>query len=103
MDRSDIITLIKTNDYQDSLGVWHEDEIRRDVFCHVSSATNQEWNAAMQNGLKAAYVFSVFAPDYDNEEVVEYNGNKYSVVRTYRSIDDGLELHCMTKKGTQDE
>lgn len=101
LDRSDIIQLIDIEAIQDNLGVWHNNEIKRAIYCNVSSVTSAEWHSANQEGLKAAYVFTVFGPDYNGEELVEYNGARYSVIRTYRLKNDNIELHCGTKKGTQ--
>lgn len=103
IDRSDSLLLISENQYQDDHGVWHDDPQVREVYCQVTSATNQEWHNANQNGLKAEYVFTVFFEDYEGEQVVEYNGESYSVIRTYRLDDDNIELHTGTKKGTQNE
>lgn len=101
MDRSDIITLIKTGEQtQDSNGVWHKTETTRTVYCQANSVTRSEFFAAGREGLNPEYEFTLFFADYDGEEVVEYNGKRYAVYRTYIGRNDTIELYAERKGGT---
>ena len=102
-DRSDVICLIKSNQTQDELGVWHDHETSREVFCHVQSTTTTEWYAAEQSGMRATWNFILFGDDYEGEDIVEYDGERFSVLRTYMLEDGNIELHTGTKKGTDHE
>ena len=42
--------------------------------------------------------FTVFFGDYENESVVEFQGNRYAVYRTYRA-GDYMELYVERKIG----
>lgn len=100
MDRSDVITLVKqaytTNEY----GVQVPTETRRDVFAQVDSVTASEFFEGGRNGLNPELRFTVFAFDYEDERVVEYNGSRYAIYRTYLARDDDLELYAERKGGT---
>ena len=100
MDRSDVITLIATTQTQDAYGVWRKTETRKDVFCNVQSVTQSEFFEGGRNGLNPEYRMSMFYGDYDGETIVEYNGKRYAVYRTYRQRTDILELYVERKGGT---
>lgn len=103
IDRSDVIKLIKVTETQDAAGVWRKSETSRDVFCHISSARMSEWMAAHQTGLRAGKVFTIFFADYQGEDLVEYQGERLSIYRTYQRQDEGLELHTRHIKGVDYE
>lgn len=100
MDRSDVITLIKTVRAQNDFGVWENTETTRDVFCDVGSVTRSEFFEGGRNGLNPAYVFTMFFGDYEGETIVEYNGNRYAIYRTYHAKTDVIELYAERKGGT---
>lgn len=102
----DELTLIKithtTNDMGDSLEV----EDRTNILCSLQSVTMSEHYQAAKHDVKPEIVFVINKYDYDNQQQVEYDSNKYRVVRSYmpksgqssrnQSIDylDKLELVC---------
>lgn len=100
MDRSELITLISVTRTQDDYGIWRETEKGNDIFCQVNSVTQSEFFEAGRNGLNPEYRFTVFFADYNNEEIVEYKGERYSVYRTYLRRNDVLELYVERKGGT---
>lgn len=99
MDRSAVITLIKRTFAADSIGQQIPTETTRDVFCSVSSISQSEWFEAGRNGLKAEYRVDMFFPEYEGEEIVEYNNTRYGVYRTYRRNNEVLELYLERKSG----
>lgn len=100
MDRSQVITLVKTNRAQNAVGVWTEALSCRDVFCQVDSVTRSEFFDGGRNGLNPEYRFTMFFGDYDGETLVIYNGMAYSVYRTYHGRNDTLELYVERKGGS---
>jgi hypothetical protein len=42
----------------------------------------------------------MFAPDYQGELAVEYNGIRFSVYRIYRATSDKMELYAQREAGT---
>lgn len=103
MDRSDVINLISITRTQDEFGVWRPTEKKTDVYCQVSSVTQSEFFEGGRNGLNPEFRFTVFFADYNDEPIVEYNGKRYSVYRTYQGRTDTLELYVERKGGTNGE
>lgn len=103
MDRSDVIKLIKTVQTQDDFGVWRPAETEREVFAQVNSVTRSEFFEGGRNGLNPEYVFTMFEADYEDERIVEYNGLRYAVYRTYIGRNDTLELYAERQGGTNKE
>ena len=101
MDRSDVIKLISRTYTQDGILQYVPEETEKQVFCNVRSISRAEWFDAGRSGTKPEYVFTVFAPDYNEEKIVEYNGRRYGVFRTYRGRNETLELHVEAKGGIE--
>lgn len=101
MDKSDVIRLIGTTTQKDEYGVPRVvDTEPREVMCQVGSVTRSEFFNAGRNGLNPEFVFRVFFADYEGERIVEYNGKRYGIYRTYHGRDDVVELYAERKGGT---
>lgn len=100
MDRSDVITLLKTTLTVDEYGVERRQTEGRDVFCQVDSVTRSEFFEGGRNGLNPEYRFRIFEGDYQDEVEVVYHGKTYSVYRTYHERNDVLELYVERKGGS---
>lgn len=100
MDRSDVINLISITQQQDEYGQWVDTPTSKQVFCQVESVSQSEFFEAGRNGLNPQFKFTLFGGDYDNEPLVEYKGNQYSVYRTYLTKSDKMELYVERKGGT---
>ena len=99
MDRSDVIKLIKQTYTMDSIGQQIPTETERTVFCNARSITRNEWVAGGQMGLNPQLQISMFAPDYEDEKIVEYKGVRFSVYRTYKASNEILELYLENQVG----
>ena len=108
MDRSDVLTLISETFAEDELHIYRKTEKRRDVFVNVSSVTASEWFEGGRNGLNPQYRFTMFAPDYEGEQICEYTDpytgktDLFRIYRTYRRKTDELELYAEKRKGAVD-
>lgn len=94
MMRADVIDLI--TETESAHGV-HDTvtETARTVYCTVRSVTRSEFYNALNAGVQPEYVFVLALSDeYQGERVVRYHGQKYRVVRTYVTEDDGIEITC---------
>lgn len=100
MDRSNVINLISSTKTQDDFGVWRETLTERQVFCNVRSVTQTEFFEGGRNGLNPQYVFTMFRGDYEDEPMVSFEGQTYSVYRTYIRRDDTIEVYVERKGGT---
>ena len=98
MFRADVIKLIAAGEATGSFGECAETQ--RTVYCEVKSVSRNEFYMATAQKLKPEIVF-VLADyaDYANEPVVEYNAERYTVIRTYRT-DSQLELVCQRRTGS---
>lgn len=99
MDRSQVITLLSVTRTQDNLKVWHEVPTQRQVYCEVSSISQSEWFEGGRNGLNPALRFRMFAPDYQGEKTLLYNGTEYSVYRTYVDRNELIDLYTEQRRG----
>ncbi len=99
MDRSAIITLIKTTYEKDRNGVQRPQESARQVYCQVKSVTSSEFFEGGRNGLNPEYRFTVFFADYEGERICEYQGKRYAIYRTYQEKNDNLELYAERQGG----
>ena len=94
MMRADVIDLI--TETASAHGV-HQSvtETARQVYCTVESVSRSEFYTALNAGIRPEYVFRLaLAEDYRGERVVRYRGQKFRIVRTYMTQDDGIELTC---------
>lgn len=95
-----MIYLLSAAKTQDQYGVWREELTKRQVYCQVDSVTASEFFEGGRNGLNPSYRMIVFFADYEGESMLEYNGNTYSIYRTYHRRDDMMELYVERKGGT---
>ncbi len=95
---TDEITLIADKTTIDSAGYPVTAEKCRDVFANAKSVTRAEYYEAMRSGISASIVFVVSSHDYRDERIVEYEGRRYKVERTYFTDADHVELTCSEVK-----
>lgn len=96
----DIITLVSYTKQKDNYGVERVTPVTRDVFAQVHSTTRQEFFDAGRNGLNPSFMFSIFAGDYEGETECRYNGDQYSIYRTYISHGEERTHISNTKSGS---
>lgn len=92
----EVATLIKRV-YSD--GDWKE--TNRQVFCGIRSIGQSEFYQA--NATTYRPELKIVLADYleyDGENIVEYNGQRFRVVRTYRT---GLELEIVLESASKEE
>lgn len=94
------ITLIGAVSYQkDEYGNFIPEETQTTVLCDLKSVTRSEFYSAAQAGLNPSQVFELNGFEYNGESEVEFLGEKYSVIRTYRPSYETIELTCERKAG----
>lgn len=73
----------------------------REVFCGLRSVTRSEFYQANATGYKPELVF-ILADyyDYNGETLVDYDGQRYRVIRTYRT---GQALELVVTKASAEE
>lgn len=83
----------------DKYGNQSMEEIRRTVYAKEHSVGQKEFFAAGQGGLKPERVLEVWTFEYDGEDAVELDGERYNVYRTYDRDDEKTELYLNGKAG----
>lgn len=99
MDRSNVITLIGEAFTKNEYGVQIQTETRREVYCNVTSVSLSEWSEGGRLGLNPEFRMTMFAPDYLGEKVLEFNGVRYAIYRTYYGRNDTLDLYVERRSG----
>ena len=99
MNLQDVITLRKSTATVDAYGVTRLQWETSDVYAKVESVSASEFFEGGQNGLKPEYRFTVSVWDYNDEMELAFNGQLYSIYRTYRRSLDLVELYAERKAG----
>ena len=90
----DVLTLIRLETTLDEYGDPVISEIRREVFAEQMSIGQKEFYQAHAVGLQPEIKFKLTDYlDYENEQCVEHTGQRYRVLRTYRT-GQMLEIVC---------
>lgn len=95
---SDVLNLITETFTQDDYGNDVAQETKTEVFCEVYSISQNEFFSAGREGHRPSFRFDIFFDDYNGEKIVEYNGKRYLIYRTYQR-DDTMELYAEMRVG----
>ncbi len=73
----------------------------REVFCRMASIGQREYYEAQAVDVypECKFILADYL-DYDNERLCEYDGQRYRVLRTYRT---GLELEIVVARASAEE
>lgn len=89
------LTLLGVGYIQDDIGnEIPSDEVPRKVLCKVESVGRNEFYSAASSDLRPEIVFTIHKYEYENERKVKFEGQKYSVIRTYAQGIEEIELTC---------
>lgn len=92
--------LIRETYYLDEIGQPIPIEEVIEILCHIESIGQSEFFSAGQNGINADLRIVTQSVNYNNEQIIEYNGQRYGIYRTFRRNDsDEIELYCEWKGG----
>lgn len=99
---NDAIRLIPVDEGVDKGNITRETKEAgaRDVFGHCYSAGEREFYDASQAGYDLALKVRLWAWDYAGEQLLDWENERYRVVRTYRDREHRtVELTCERVKG----
>jgi SPP1 family predicted phage head-tail adaptor len=88
------LTLITQIMIEDEIGNQIPVETKTIILCGLKSVGRTEFYNAALTGLKPELVFVVHGYEYNGEQVVEFEGAKYRVIRTYATGFEEIELAC---------
>lgn len=92
MTRPDVIWLI--TETANAHGV-HDSvtETARMAYCTVRSVSRSEYYTALNAGIQPEIIFALtLSDDYRGERYLRYHDQRYDVIRSYVTEDDGIEL-----------
>ena len=62
------------------------------VFCNKKSVGHSEFFRGQQAGIQADFKVDVHTVDYSGQQLAEFNGKRYQILKTYEINDDTIEL-----------
>lgn len=96
-----VIKLVSQQFNKNQYGVPVPDPAYKEIFCEVKDITRSEYYGTGRAGLNDTYMARIFSAEYNGEELVEYNGQTYSIYRKYEIPNsDYTELYFEKKGGT---
>ena len=90
----DIVDLITLEQTQDQDGYMTNTETSATVFADVNSASRSEFWEAYKAGLEIAISVTMRFEDYSGQKLLDHNGKRYKVERTYSVDKERIELNC---------
>lgn len=100
---TDVITLIEIGNVKDELGTRIPEIINEnEIFASKKSVRSSEFYQAQQSGMEVVAVFRVWSGDYNNERVIRYNDEYFTVIRTYEK-GDFIEISTTKRQGVFQE
>ena len=83
---NDVITLVTTTATQDEAGVFHDTEVKRDVFANPYTIGANAYMAAQSAGLHADAEFQIRSAEYNGEQVVRRGEGENEIEYTVETV-----------------
>jgi len=99
MDQTVTINLVKEAITYDEIKQPIKTLTSREVYAQLRGIARAEWFEAGRNGMNPDMTFIMSALDYQGEKIIDWNGVRYGVYRTYIGRNDRIELYCEKKGG----
>lgn len=100
MNRLVDVTLISQTETYDDMGVPAVTENETTIKGNFQSVSAQEFYRGGEIGIKPEFVVKVWEREYNGETVLEYEGKRYIIYRTYLVSDGRTELYCQKDIGS---
>ena len=92
-DQITLIALAEPDERINAAGFPNEfAETKTEVFCNKKSVGYAEFFNSQQAGITVSFKADVHAVDYEGQQLAEYAGKRYSILKTYCIDDDTIEL-----------
>lgn len=72
---------------------------RSTVMGYEDRLSRNEFYQAGQSGIELSKLFVIHPFEYSNEKIIEFEGQKYTIIRTYQRDHEELEIVCQAKLG----
>lgn len=91
---SEIIEIVSLDIIVDDNGFETSTEVKTEVFADKKSVRSSEFYEAQKLGYKLSVMFVIKPYEYNGQEYIYYENEKYKVERTYEKDTEKLELIC---------
>lgn len=71
---------------------------RRTVFANKKDVRQSEFYQAATQGIKLDTMFAIRSVEYNGEKILEHDGIRYNIIRTYDKNGELTELICSSKE-----
>lgn len=90
----DICKLGTVKEVENSLGELVSDIFYREdyIFCNEKSVTMTEFYQAATTDYKPSIVLEVKICDYDGQRFIFYEGKEYTIIRSYKTSSEDIEI-----------
>ena len=99
MQYTEILYLIKQNEYQDEIGNIEHTEQQTKVYAKKNVVGTKEFYNAVAVGITPTAELQIKKLNYNDEEEAIYNNQRYSVIRTFPKGTNDLVLVLGIKTG----
>lgn len=98
MNRAYKIKLVKLSYFPDAIGQLVPSETYTEPFAIIRDVSRTESERPVE-GLRPSKVFDLLMTEYDGEDIIEFQGERYTVYRTYLRDDARIELYTGVRIG----
>jgi len=98
MNRAHKIKLVKLSYLPDAIGQLVPTETYTEPFAIIRDVTRTESERPVE-GLRPSKVFILLMTEYEGEDIIQYEGETYTVYRTYLRDDARIELYTGVRIG----
>ena len=91
---SEVIELVSLNTIVVNNGFEIDSEVNTEVFADKKSIRSNEFYESQKLGYKLSVMFVIKPYEYNAQEYIYYENNKYKVERTYEKNTEELEVIC---------
>lgn len=95
----EMVDLISETYGKDEYGVDKATQTSKTVFAQIMSVSGKEFFNAGNTNIKPEFKLIVNADEYNGAKIVKIGSAAYSVYRTYRNLENSLELYVERKEG----
>lgn len=97
MWNNEITLIAKKITGQDKMKQNITEEVKTKLLCRKRSITRSEFYQANQAGIRPSLVIDIHSFEYDNQELAEFDGKRYRIIKTFPVDLEVLEL-TLTEK-----
>lgn len=93
------VKLISQNISYSEIGVPVSTSSTTELIGNFQTVSAQEFYRGGELGIKPEFIIKVWDAEYNGETLLEYDGKRYIIYRTYLASDGRRELYCQKDVG----